>query len=122
MEDKVTKELSLEDKIKPYLIFGKGIQRDIHLIKKNQPERNVSDKKELLLSIFERLLVQVTSKDLKIPGYVFNSIEQQEHLEQLDKEIELSCLPMSKLVEISKLSSTKDIKETIEKAEKENKL
>lgn len=87
------KQLSLEDKIKPYLILAKVLDKQ----KRDS---------ELIGVIFQQMLNQVKFQDL---GSDIIEGEVQE---------ESSPIPLSHLVEKINMSSLETIKETLEEAEK----
>lgn len=86
-----TKEMSIEDRIKPYLILAKSIEYS--LTKDMNNERRL-EKENLLNKIFRQLLKQVKLKEIGINGENYwgfedNIIEQFGlNLEQMDKEME----------------------------------
>ena len=111
------KQLSLEDKIKPYLILAKACQ---YRLFQNKDERI----ENLLNAILRQMLIQVSYKDvIKEEDYTFPEVLglEKPDFELLDKQImESTKLPMSNLIDIIKLDSLQDIKNVLEKAEKEN--
>lgn len=98
------KQLSLEDRLKPYLILAKVLDRQ--------------DKKELVTLILNQMLKQVKFKDLNSNFFLMEGFPQ-EMLKEDEIEKESVNLSFTKLTDIIRLESIEDIKQQLEKAEKE---
>jgi len=115
------KQLSLEDKVKPYLILANAFKYQILGLKKNNSNDFERIERLNLLKdlVLNQMLNQITRKELVqnyffLEGFPFENYKEE--IEELDK---VESLPMSKLVEIMKLNSLSEIKEQLDKVEKD---
>lgn len=93
-------KLSLEDKVKPYLIFAKMLQAQIVGMQDVNPDVDVSEKEQLITKTLQQMLFQVTFDDFEIDSNFltevgFNVIDFKE----LDKKVQLRNLENSNLVD-----------------------
>ena len=58
------KKLSLEDKVKPYLLLAKTIEAQMKSLQKNNSNYDVSERNEKINTILRQMLLKVNLKDL----------------------------------------------------------
>jgi len=113
-----TTEISLEDKIKPYLILAKAFQTQITRIKKLDPILNkerletLEHLKDLVLN---QMLFQVKYDDLVINDYINLGIMLEvgcdiTNLKELDSEIPTRILPLSNLIDALRINDLGETK------------
>jgi len=121
------KELTIEDKLKPYLILAKSMQYQIVFCKKQNPDADISEKERLIGLIMFQGLKQIKYRDLNInlKDYYDLSSEIYKELEmpdfdKYDEEIQnIKTLPLYNLINTLNDEGMAKVKEQLEKAEKE---
>ena len=114
------KQLSLEDKVKPYLLLAKTIDFQIF---NEKDEKRKEKRKELLITILFQLLKQVKFKDLHDKDYydLTTAIDEKfviPDFSEYEKE-NSTTIPLSTLIDKLRINSLSEIKEQLEKTEKE---
>lgn len=98
------KQLSLEDKVKPYLILAKVFDKQ--------------NKGELRNLILVQMLKQVKFKDMNVYSMKIDSIPKEMFID-FEEDSESKTLPLSTLIKDLNVKSIEEIKKQLEKAEKE---
>lgn len=93
-------KLSLEDKVKPYLILAKATQAQIVGMQDVNTDVDVSEKEQLITKTLQQMLFQITFDDFEVDSSFltelgFNVIDFKE----LDKKVQLKGLENSNLVD-----------------------
>lgn len=120
------KQLSLEDKVKPYLILAKALQAQIVGIKKVNPDYDVLDKEKLISLTLNQMLLQVKYKDLDIEKYYDSDFMREigfnlPQFEELDNEITSTIrLPISNLIDTLRINTLEKVKQELENGRKNN--
>lgn len=119
------KKLSLEDRIKPYLIFAKALQHQVFQMKQRNPEEDVLAKEELINIVLNQMLKQVKYKDIIKEDYfdLASTIDKEfgmSYFEEFDKEIDSQKLSLSTLIGSIKIKSLDEMKSILKDVE--NKL
>ena len=99
------KKLSLEDKVKPYLLLAKTIEAQMKSLQKNNSNYDVSERNEKINTILRQMLLKVNLKDLGADHNNFLKSFDFAFLDFETEETETEKLPLSNLTEIIKIKN-----------------
>jgi hypothetical protein len=121
----MNKKLSLEDKIKPYLVLAKAFEFQAYVIKNKNNEKDLQEVERierlenLKNLILNQMMFQFTTDDLITEGNLSSFLDNPPELVEFNKRLETKeKLPLNDLINTLKIDTFKSIKQKLKEAEK----
>lgn len=118
----MNKKLSLEDKIKPYLVLAKAFEFQAYVLKNKNNEKDLQEVERLenlKNLILNQMMFQFTTDDLITEGNLSSFLDNPPELVEFNKRLETKeKLPLSDLINTLKIDTFKSIAQKLKDLEK----